>query len=466
MPSGSPLCRVAGNIKLQIRHPFVRRLNRRELQPEIVLVNAEHAFQYFLVREKYPQRFGVDEVAGLLDLVVVITPVPGVNDHRRRYGNGDPFVSNCGQGCSVQLVVCFEGLHLGHLGGELRLGPGNEIVNELFRRRAGPGHLDLGLVVVPGFVAEGERDVVAQREDAVEQRDVVVLGDAVAGNVEFFAGRFAVGVLLHQHVLKRLVGHDRVLIRPGLDLGRIQKFRRHAVEFGAGERHGRDGVDDVRGEIGRERAEFLAHGFDLPPLLGRQSQPGAVVVAHGLCEQARLLAGKLRLQLRVSGDRFVNVLAVVDGHAPIVDLFRGDLGGLAQGGVGAGLLDEREPLRENGDRVGGVVERADRRGEGHVAEVLLADVVEHLVGGVKRCGDGLLDFSRRVFEGGNGQDGVELGGERLEVGERGCRRIDGMDGRCGPDQQDDRQETAAKGDSHQDQEGKPSVHRSGGTVRL
>ena len=67
---------VGHEIKLEIVDPFVRRGDLLEFQPEDVLINVEHPVEHFLEREKDAQRFLIDGEFLLVQLVIVIAPVP------------------------------------------------------------------------------------------------------------------------------------------------------------------------------------------------------------------------------------------------------------------------------------------------------------------------------------------------------------------------------------------------------
>ena len=97
-----------------------------EFQAEDALVDVEHSLERFLEREVNPERFVIDGVFLLLELVVVIAEVPDV-DLRLR-------------------IVCLGGFQfaqLRHFGVELRLSAGDEIVDVIF----GAGAPDLAILI-------------------------------------------------------------------------------------------------------------------------------------------------------------------------------------------------------------------------------------------------------------------------------------------------------------------------------
>ena len=180
---------VGHHVELEIVDPFVGRVNFLKLQTEDALINVEHSFEYFLEREKVAKRFGIDIVFLFLDLVAVVAPIPEA-DLRVR----------------IVRVFGFHLLHLGDFGDEFRLNAFCQIIDVLFRARAGLGHFDLGLVIVPRFVTEPESDLVAQINHLVEHGAVRVFGERIARNVELFAGGLAL-------VLPGYIGENCVIRR-------------------------------------------------------------------------------------------------------------------------------------------------------------------------------------------------------------------------------------------------------------
>ena len=119
------------------------------------LVDAEHAVEHALVREIDAQLLGIHVVFLLLQLVAEVAPVPDVDLRVRVAGFLDLDLAELGQ-----------------LGVELGLQAGLELLQEINGRGGVLDHLDFGLVIGPGLVAELVGDVVAQRQDLFEQRDV------------------------------------------------------------------------------------------------------------------------------------------------------------------------------------------------------------------------------------------------------------------------------------------------------
>ena len=107
-------------------------------------------------------------------------------------------------------VFGFHLLHLGDFGDEFRLNAFCQIIDVLFRARAGLGHFDLGLVIVPRFVTEPESDLVAQINHLVEHGAVRVFGERIARNVELFAGGLALGIVFYGIVLPGYIGENCV----------------------------------------------------------------------------------------------------------------------------------------------------------------------------------------------------------------------------------------------------------------
>ena len=75
-------------------------------------------------------------------------------------------------------------------------------------------------------------------------------------------------------------------------------------------------------------------------------------------------------------DGLVNVLAIIDSHRPfLVSLYRVFRGG-AHGGIGIGFFDNRRFVRCVSSLVTHVVQRDDSAFEGHLAEILPANLIE------------------------------------------------------------------------------------------
>ena len=107
---------------------------------------------------------------------------------------------------------------LGQLGVELGLQAGLELLQEIDGRGGVFGHLDFGLVIGPGLVAELVGDVVAQRQNLFEQRDVLGAGQVVVLDDQLLARLLAFGVVHHADVMPGDVRHDGVFVVAGLDL--------------------------------------------------------------------------------------------------------------------------------------------------------------------------------------------------------------------------------------------------------
>ena len=109
----------------------------------------------------------------------------------------------------------------------------------------------------------------------------------------------------------------------------------------------------------RQPGQLLAHPLDLVALGLGQIQTGPAIIAHGLGQQLGILALQLRLPVGVGLERLVNVLPVVDADGPLLQLLDGVGGGIAQGGVGAGFLDQPEAVVREADLVADVIQGAD-----------------------------------------------------------------------------------------------------------
>ena len=82
------------------------------------------------------------------------------------------------------------------------------------------------------------------------------------------------------------------------------------------------------------------------------------------------------LRVGVGLDRLVNVLAVIEADHPLLEFLEGVGGGVAQGGVGAGFLDQRKPVGREAELKAEVVQRADGVVERDLAGGQPADAVQ------------------------------------------------------------------------------------------
>ena len=144
---------IGHHVKLEIVDPFVRRGDLLELQAEDALINGEHAIEHFLEREKCAQRFLIDGVFLFVQLVVhnSASPTPRSSRWDRLFQRPSSFV-------------------IPPLRFKLGLNSGDQIADVLRGVRTSLGHFDFGLIVVPRFVTEPQRNLVAKGEHLVEQR--------------------------------------------------------------------------------------------------------------------------------------------------------------------------------------------------------------------------------------------------------------------------------------------------------
>ncbi len=106
-----------------------------------------------------------------------------------------------------------------NLGVELRLNAGDEIVDEGLRRGPVLRHFDFGLEIIPRFVAELERDLVAVREDVVQQRHVLLAREIESDLVKMLPCLLVFCRFLDRVVMKGHVGEDGVGVVAGLHAG-------------------------------------------------------------------------------------------------------------------------------------------------------------------------------------------------------------------------------------------------------
>jgi len=89
------------------------------------------------------------------------------------------------------------------------------------------------LIIGPGLVTKLPGDVVAQRQDLFQQRNVFRPGQIVMLDLELFADVLPFGIFFNGKEMPGDVGHDRVFVIAGFGL--LQKTLGHAFEFGFGE---------------------------------------------------------------------------------------------------------------------------------------------------------------------------------------------------------------------------------------
>ena len=218
--------------------------------------------------------------------------------------------------------------------------------------------------------------------------------------------------------MERDVGLERVFVIAGLDSLLREEFVGHAGEFRLGKFQLRVRLGDVVLEIRFQRGQFLAEFFHLVALGFRQFQPGAAIVAQRVVEQLFVLARQIRLRGGKGFQRAVNVLAIVNAHGPFGKPLHGVGGCVAHVGVGAGLLNETEPIGGAPDFKIQIVQRDEGVGEIDLRRRKYADGVKRGVTTGDGFGNGGGDFIRARLEHRQRDDGIELGGGRLKIRER------------------------------------------------
>ena len=270
-------------------------------------------------------------------------------------------------------------------------------------------HAHLERVGRPGVVAEQGGHLAARRQRPFEH---VHVGRAALHLLlrEQLASQLRRARLAHEGEVLRVVEGDAVarfavrLLRPQrLDEGLGQAVQRLA------RRH--DAVVplvDVLLEGDAQRDELVAERPHARAFARGQPEAVAAVVAQLVVEQARLIGGQRLAPRRVRADGGVQVLAEGELDEILVDALFLAAGGLAQGGV-AGHVGH-EGVLPGGLRnpVGGLLERAQRVGEGTLAVGRGHDGVHGVVAG----GDGAVAGGvhvRRRQRREIGQSGIDVG---------------------------------------------------------
>ena len=224
--------RICDHIKLEIVNPFVGRGDPFEFQAENALIDVEHSIEHFLEGEIRAQSFLVDVVFLFVPLVVVVTPVP-----HHDFGVG------------IVCIGSLQFLEFRYFAVEFRLDAGNQIVDVLFRIRAGFGHFDFCLVVVPRFVTEAQRDLVPQGQHLVQNGHVCIFRQRFANKVKLFARRLTFRVFLNGVELPGDVCHHGINVVSGFNPRRGKKTIRQSIEIRLREHHWSVGLNDVGVEI-------------------------------------------------------------------------------------------------------------------------------------------------------------------------------------------------------------------------
>jgi len=331
---------------------------------------------------------GVHVILFLLELVAEVAPVPEVD---ARVG--------------VAGFLDLEAAELRQLRVELGLQTGLEFLQKVHGRGRVGGHFDFNPVIRPGRVAELAGDVIPQRQDLFQQRQVALAGEIIALELEPFAGFLTAGVVHHAQEVPGDVGLDGVFIRAGFGLR--QKAFRNALQLGPGELHVLLRPGDVGLVVGHQARQLFAQPFHLVALGLGQVQAGAAVIAHRLEQQLGRLALQLRLAMGVSLDRLIDILAIIQPDGPLLQFLERVGGGFAQGGVGAGFLDQSKPVAGEVDLVADIVQGAHGVFKGDLAGLQAAKLVQ---GGVA-AGDGFpqvqADLIGRRLELRQGDDRVK-----------------------------------------------------------
>ena len=121
------------------------------------------------------------------------------------------------------------------------------------------------------------------------------------------------------------------------------------------------------------------------------------------------------MRVRVSFHCAINILAIIQTHAPVLQLLHGFGRRIAQRRVRARLLDEIEPVHRLADLHAIVVQRADGVVKIHFASTEFADAIQCRVRGGHRQICGSSDGVRRRFKLWQAQNIFELFSDGLEI---------------------------------------------------
>ena len=121
------------------------------------------------------------------------------------------------------------------------------------------------------------------------------------------------------------------------------------------------------------------------------------------------------MRVSKSLDCFVDILAIINAHSPVLKHLYGVLGSGAHFWISVCLFNDCGPVRRKSSLVSEIIERDHRALKCYFFQILRADLIQRLVrfcdGIVHHC----LDRFRRLLPIGNRQDSIGLHGRSSKV---------------------------------------------------
>jgi hypothetical protein len=116
--------------------------------------------------------------------------------------------------------------------------------------------------------------------------------------------------------------------------------------------------------------------FDFFPLVGRQLQTGAAIIAQRFFEELFVFPGELWMRIGKSFNGLVNVFAIVHANCPLLERLHGVLGSSAHRGILVRFLDDRGPVGRETCLISDIIQRDHRALESDLAQVLSTNLIQ------------------------------------------------------------------------------------------
>ena len=201
-------------------------------------------------------------------------------------------------------------------------------------------HAGLGLVVGPSVVSEFVSDFIPEGDDFFHERDIGLHGEAAAGGHHALAGFLGFCEFDDFEIVEGDVGVEGIFVVAGLEFFIGEEGFGEAFEFGGCEFHGCCEFADIDGEIGAEFTEFFLQFLNVIAFVLGQIETLAAVIADGFFEEFFPFAVEVGISIGEGLHGLVDIIAVGEADAELLEPLDGLGGGVPELGVGGSVLDD------------------------------------------------------------------------------------------------------------------------------